>query len=297
MCESSVAQVGGREVSEGIRALMSGERESFCFVYQCSDGPNDIWFQLRVNRFVSQGMLRLVLAHEDVTEIKSAHVAMQEFNVLLLRAQDEERGRIARDLHDVTAQNLAVIKADLIQVQKFSRNMDSVAREALTEVMLLSDQVIKELRTVSYLLHPPLLDEAGLVPAIGWYVRGFMQRSGIKVEMPVMLENGRLRPDLEAVIYRVVQEGLTNIHRHSGSASAVLSLFRQNGDVVVQIQDHGCGIVDLETVSSPGVGLLGMRQRLNQLGGHLEIDSGPQGTTITARAPILEKSSASYSRR
>jgi signal transduction histidine kinase len=201
----------------------------------------------------------------------------------------------------VTAQNLAVMKADLIQVQKASRSMDCAAREALTEVMFLSDQVIGELRTVSYLLHPPLLDEAGLVPAIGWYVSGFMQRSGIKVEWRAMPEIPRFRPDMEVVLYRVVQEGLTNIHRHSGSARAVLSLFTQNGDVVVQIQDYGCGIAEFRadnggTVSSPGVGIPGMRQRMNQLGGRLKIESGPRGTTVTASAPIQEGRCASYSR-
>jgi signal transduction histidine kinase len=241
----------------------------------------------------------LALAHENVTEIKRAQIAMQEFNVMLLNAQDEERRRVARDLHDSTAQDLAVIKGNIVHVQKLSSDMDSRAKDALAEVMFLCDQVIKELRTVSYLLHPPLLEEAGLVRAIRWYVQGFTLRSHIEVEVRVSDEVGRLQPDMETALFRVVQEGLTNIHRHSGSPRAVLSLFMEKGEVILRIQDQGRGIPELspgtQTVIFPGVGIPGMRQRLNQLGGQLEIESNRYGTTVTARAPVLEERIASYS--
>jgi signal transduction histidine kinase len=246
-----------------------------------------------MNRFVSGGILRLVLAHENVTDIKRANQLERRLTGTLLRAQDDERRRIARDLHDVTAQNLAAIKADLTLAQSALGTMDVRTREAVEESMSLCDQVIQELRTVSYLLHPPLLDEAGLVAAVQWYVRGFIQRSGIQIKMEVSGPIGRLSSELEIALFRVIQEALTNIHRHSGSQSALIMISKDPGYVVVCIRDEGRGIPELRSngngaIESPGVGILGMRERLRQLGGHLEIESSAQGTTVTASAPISE---------
>jgi len=300
ICESSVGCEEAHLVSEGIRALMNGERESLCCVYPCSDGTNESWFQLRANRFLSQGVLRLVLAHENVTEIKQAHDIQQQFTGMLLRAQDEERRRIARDLHDGTVQNLAAIKMDLTRVMQIAFPLDVRARTALAESISICDQVIKELRTLSYLLHPPLIDEMGLVAALKWYLGGFVQRSGIQVDLHVAQELGRLPSDVEVALFRVVQESLTNIHRHSGGHSAVLRVTKVEGQVVLQIQDDGHGMTkssadEPHLVQSSGVGILGMRQRLKQLGGRLEIESDANGTAITARAPIVEESYAAHS--
>jgi two-component system NarL family sensor kinase len=269
-------------VSESLKTLMSGESWSFSYVYTSANHTLGTWFQLRGKRFFAQGVVRIVIAHEDVTEIKQAHEIQESHSALLLQAQDEERRRIARDLHDVTVQNLATIKAGLGQAIRAPERTGGV--QELQESAALCDQVIQELRTLSYLLHPPLLDEAGLVAALQCYVHGFVQRSGIDVEILVLDEIGRLPSDRETVLFRVVQESLTNIHRHSGSHSAVIWVLKDQEDVVLRIQDDGRGID--ESASTSGVGIPGMRQRLNQIGGTFEIESDSHGTVVTARAPM-----------
>jgi two-component system NarL family sensor kinase len=170
----------------------------------------------------------------------------------------------------------------------------------LQESVSLCDQVIKELRTLSYLLHPPFLDEAGLVPALRWFVRGFIQRSGIQVELLVMEEIGRLPTEVETALFRVVQESLTNIHRHSGSERAVIWVTREQDTVVLKVSDEGHGIPlsstpdNRERAPSPGVGILGMRQRLRQLGGQLDIESSSQGTSVNVRVSISEDRNVTY---
>jgi signal transduction histidine kinase len=186
---------------------------------------------------------------------------------------------------------VASIKADLARVQKASRDLDAKTLAKLDESLVLTDQVIKELRTLSYLLHPPLLDELGFIPALEWFVRGFIERSGIQVEVLVNGDIGRLTSDIEITLFRMAQECLSNIHRHSGSPSASICATRDNAGVVLQIADRGRGIAKRMPTSRndvaplPGVGIMGMGERLRQLGGQLEIESGDQGTTVIARVP------------
>jgi two-component system NarL family sensor kinase len=279
-------------VSEGIRNLMSGGPKDFHCIYPSDRADKTSWFQVRVKRFHTDGVRRFVVAHEDVTEIKRAHDAQQQLSGLLLRAQDEERRRIARDLHDVTVQNMVAIKADLSSVQRGIQSLRTGEVVTLKQSLSLCDQVIKELRTLSYLLHPPFLDEAGLLPALQWFVRGFIQRSGIQVELLVLGEIARLGTDIETALFRVVQESLTNIHRHSGSSSAIIWVTTDEDAVLVRVTDEGHGF-SLSTMPdsqdaalSPGVGILGMRQRLRQLGGQLDIESSSEGTTVSARISI-----------
>jgi signal transduction histidine kinase len=278
----------------GIQSLLKGESSSFFCVYKCCHGGEDSWLQLRAARFVSHGMPRLAVTHEDVTQIKRAHDIQLQHNGLLLQAQDEERRRIARDLHDVTVQNLAAIKADMVLSRRPAK-----AATTLTDGVTLCDQVIDELRTLSYLLHPPLLDEAGLVTALQMYVRGFVKRSPISVDVVVLRDIGRLSRDAETALFRVVQESLANVHRHSGARSAVIWLTKEAGEVLVRIQDDGRGmpeVPDMPTTWQPmGVGILGMRQRVRQLGGLLEIESDSHGTTVTARVPAAKESNIAHS--
>jgi signal transduction histidine kinase len=288
-----------RVVSNGMEGLLSGELTNFRCVYSSGHDGETSWFQVRIKPFHIDGVLRLLVAHENVTEIKRAHDAQQQLTGLLLRAQDDERRRIARDLHDVTVQDLVVIRADLTRIQRPSDNHGE--NETLQESVSLCDRVIKELRTLSYLLHPPLLDEAGLIPALRWFVRGFIQRSGVQVELLVMEDIGRLAIDAEIALFRVVQECLTNVHRHSGSRSAVIWVTKEEGTVRVQITDEGHGFSappgadGQEAVLPTGVGIMGMSQRLKQLGGELHIESNSQGTTVNARIPVLEERDAEYS--
>jgi signal transduction histidine kinase len=245
------------------------------------------------------GSIRMVVTYEDVTEIKEAYDAQARLTGLLMHAQDEERRRIARELHDSTVQNLVAIKADLTCIEKETHHLSADATEMLRESVSLCNQIVKELRTLSYLLHPPFLDEAGLVPALTWFVRGFIQRSGIPVELMVVDEIGRLPTDVETALFRVVQESLTNIHRHSGGGRAVIWVTRDQDTVTLRIMDDGHGFSlpatdNLEVGLLPGVGISGMRQRLRQLGGQLEIESNPQGTTINAKVCLSEDRNHAY---
>jgi signal transduction histidine kinase len=224
---------------------------------------------------------------------KYADIELQGLTARLLRSQDDERRRIARELHDVTAQNLGTITINLTGLLQDRFRPSDVLR-ILVECRALSEQSLNELRTLSYLLHPPLLDQAGLVFALEWYIDGFIKRSGIRVGLVVPPDLNRLPPEVEMALFRVVQECLINIHRHSGSSTAEIRLERRNGPVVLEVKDQGCGLPangevgDADDIVSVGVGIPGMRQRLSQLGGSLEIETGEHGTTVTAVVPLDE---------
>jgi signal transduction histidine kinase len=295
---ASAAQPQGQDaqmVSGAIQQLMSGELEDFRCVYPSTQMNRTLWFQVRVSRFEMYGAVRMVVVYEDVTQIKEAHDSQEKLTGLLMSAQDDERRRIARELHDSTVQDMVAIKAGLACVGKGAKYLDSDLNATLQESVSLCNQVIEELRTLSYLLHPPFLDEAGLVAALKWFVRGFSQRSGIPVELMVVDDIGRLPTGVETALFRVVQESLTNIHRHSGGGRT-----KEKDTVALRIMDDGHGFSlpapedSLEGSLLPGVGISGMRQRLRQFGGQLEIESGPQGTTVNASVFLSEDRSHAH---
>jgi len=206
-----------------------------------------------------------------------------EFASRLQNMQDEERRRIARELHDSVGQLLAAIGMNMEIVRAQSDKLDAKAQRAFNDNAMMVEQVSSEIRTISHLLHPPLLDLAGLASALRWYVDGFSTRSNIKVDLEIPETLGRLPAEMEIAIFRMVQECLTNIHRHSGSSTATISLSQEGERVLVQVRDMGRGIPlekqrDLIEAGRGG----GMRERLRQLGGTLEIKSGETGTTIIA---------------
>jgi two-component system, NarL family, sensor kinase len=216
---------------------------------------------------------------------------LAQLTTRLFNIQDEERRRIARELHDGTAQNLFAISVNLQRLGHLSPANGDEADRLIVESQSLVEQSLKEIRTLSYLLHPPLLDQAGLVSALQWYVEGFSKRSGIDIEVyaqPI----GRLAPDVEMALFRVVQEALSNVRRHSESASASIRLEHRHSQVVLEIKDQGRGLslegngFDASGSVCPGVGIPGMKQRLRQLGGKLEITSNGDGTTVSAVVPI-----------
>jgi signal transduction histidine kinase len=207
-----------------------------------------------------------------------------EFASRLQNLQDEERKRIARELHDSVGQLLVAISMNLSIVQSQSHLLDSTAARAVSDNSLLVDQVSSEIRTISHLLHPPLLDLAGLASALRWYVDGFSERSKIKVDLEIPHNLGRLPSEMEIAVFRIVQECLTNIHRHSGSAVAAIRLRKDGNELTVQVRDNGKGIPEekqLELTAS-GLGFGGMRERVRQLGGNLEIRSDTTGTLVSA---------------
>jgi PAS domain S-box-containing protein len=210
-----------------------------------------------------------------------------EFASRLQHLQDEERKRIARDLHDSVGQLLAAIGMNIALVRSQSHKLDAKAARAVADNAMLVEQVSMEIRTISHLLHPPLLDVAGLASALRWYVDGFSERSHIKVDLEIPTDLDRMPADWEIAIFRMIQECLTNIHRHSGSETATINLSQQGDRLIVQVRDSGKGIPldkqrELADSGRGGVGLNGMRERLRQLGGDLEIQSKETGTVVTA---------------
>ena len=216
---------------------------------------------------------------------------VRELSARLLQIQDEERRRIARELHDSVGQMLAAVGMNLAQVDREAKALSPGARKALHDNADLLAHLSTEIRTISHLLHPPLLDEVGLQSALQWYIEGFSDRSKINVDLQLPDDFGRLPRNLEITLFRVVQECLTNIHRHSGSTTAAISVTRSDHEVRLEVRDEGKGIptetqASLSSGKLSGVGLRGMRERLRQMGGQLEVQSNPNGTLILATLPI-----------
>ena len=227
---------------------------------------------------------------ERTAALDGANQNLHALSARLLQLQDEERRRFARELHDSVGQSLAGLTLNLSTVRTDIERLAKTAN-ALSESEAMVQEMSKEVRTISYLLHPPMLDEAGLASALRWYVEGFTQRSKIKVEAEFPDDFGRLSQELETAIFRVVQECLTNIHRHSGSLTAKVRVARLNGLVLVEVADRGKGIApekryQMETAGTLGVGLRGMRERILQLGGSMEIDSNGPGTVVRVQVPV-----------
>ena len=230
----------------------------------------------------------------DLTERKQAEKALRGLSTRLLQLQDEERRRVARELHDAIGQNLVGLVANLTVAHKSARTLNPKARQALSGSLKVAERSLKEMRTLSYLLHPPLLDEDGLASALAWYVKGFAERSEIKIDLKVSPNFGRLPQEVETTLFRVVQEGLTNVHRHAKSPTASIRLSRCPTEVKLEIADKGRGM-PAKTLHSGnqksgklGVGIMGMSERARQLGGRLEIDSSRRGTTVRVMIPYPE---------
>ena len=208
----------------------------------------------------------------------------------LLRAQDEERRHIARELHDSAGQTLAVLGISLDRtVEEAGRTAPDVAK-GLAEVQSLVQQLHREIRTASYLLHPPLLDESGLASALSWYVQGLAERTGIEITLNIDQNLARLPRDIELAIFRLIQECLTNIHRHSGSRTATIQIYFDEKNIRVDVSDQGKGIASERLAEvragGSGVGIRGMQERLRQFGGEMRLEATGSGTLVTARLPI-----------
>lgn len=204
--------------------------------------------------------------------------------------QDEERRNLARGLHDSAGQLLAAIAMNLAVVQSETHKLSAEAAKRVEDSAELVNQLTGEIRTISHLLHPPLLDEVGLSSALRWYVEGFAQRSNIAATLEIPEPLGRFPADMEIAIFRAVQECLTNVHRHSGCRSCAVRVFQHETDLHVEIKDNGKGIPDEKrltlTSSGGGVGLRGMKERIQQLGGTLIVRSSEKGTTVEVSLPI-----------
>jgi PAS domain S-box-containing protein len=227
-------------------------------------------------------------------EIMQQSDQLRDLSGRLMSAQDEERRRIARDLHDSAGQNLAALAMTVARIEDEAKRDPARLRETVKEVRGLIEGLTREIRTTSYLLHPPMLDEMGLASALGWYLEGLQQRSGLSIELDIPTDFGRLAPEVELAIFRLVQECLTNIHRHSGSKTAVIRIIRGPDKIYAEVQDQGKGMsperfAEVQSQGAGvGVGIRGMRERVRQAHGELTVDSNALGTTITATFPATK---------
>jgi signal transduction histidine kinase len=230
----------------------------------------------------------------ELKERRQAEAVVRQLSGRLLKVQDEERRRIARELHDSLGQLLSSLKINLDHMMSRSTGMTAQQEEIMTTCLELAQQSLDETRTLSYLLHPPLLDEFGFASAAKWYVDGFVKRSKIDVKLEIAPDFARMPDEVELALFRVLQESLTNIHRHSGSSTAEIVARNLQHVVTLQITDHGKGI-PMEILEKfrrirggVGVGLAGMRERIEELGGNLNIQSEGQATVLEVLIPVPE---------
>jgi PAS domain S-box-containing protein len=230
----------------------------------------------------------------DIQDRKQAEQELQRLSGQLLRLQEEERRRIARELHDSTGQDLVALATALSQLHSSVPTPNRKLRKLASQCQALADQCIREVRTLSYLLYPPMLDESGLEDAIRHYMGGFTERTGIEVELEISPRLGRLKPHVELALFRVVQESLTNIQRHSGSHEAKIRIERDEEKIMLEIADKGSGITgSLRRLNGKipvglGVGIPSMHERATQIGGQLAIESSKRGTTVRVTIPADE---------
>jgi PAS domain S-box-containing protein len=242
------------------------------------------------NKLEKQVKERTAALESEVVVRNRAEMSLRELTGRLLRMQDEERRHMARELHDHAGQTLVAMTINLSILDEAAKLQDPKISSLAAQTKNLSDDLSREIRTLSYLLHPPLLDEAGLESALRWYVDGFSQRSNIKVDLRLPANLGRLPEELELVTFRVIQESLSNVHRHSGSDSATITLTRSETSLAFEISDRGTGIAEdrQRDMTGPraGVGVRGMQERVRQFGGTLQITSNTEGTRVIVNLPV-----------
>jgi signal transduction histidine kinase len=228
---------------------------------------------------------------ERTADLNRANNSLRELSSRLQQMRDEERRRISRELHDSVGQMLAALSMNIAVLQRQSKKLDPAGERAVSENAAMVDQISSEIRTISHLLHPPLLEAAGLASAIRWYVDGFSERSKIKVDLDIPDKFERFSDEMEIAIFRMIQECLTNIHRHAGGTSAAIHMDKRDHQLVIEVRDQGQGIplqkqFELSSGGQGGVGFRGMRERLGQLGATLNIHSDGSGTTVSATVPL-----------
>jgi two-component system NarL family sensor kinase len=274
-----------------LKVLREGITMEFEEITDLGDGPHTSivhkfpLFDTHGNIYATGGVAT------DITERKRADEQLRRLSGELLRSQDEERRKIARDLHDSMGQDLVALATMLGQLRTSIPTAKRKSRRLFSECKVLADKCIRDIRTLSYVLHPPVLDEAGLGEAIRDYVDGFTKRSGIHVELEVPPRVGRMARDIELVLFRVVQESLTNIQRHSGSEQAKI-LVNRNSHLTLEISDLGHGLSATEQRGKEearlevGVGIPSMQERVKLIGGQLDIESSDHGTTVRVTIPL-----------
>jgi PAS domain S-box-containing protein len=258
------------------------------------------WFAIRTHAIsdAETSAQRWVGIATDIEDHKQAEARLSQLSMQLMQAEDRERRRIAREIHDTTVQNLAAVALEIDQIRSGAIASPEAIAETLVEAHDLVGQSLQELRTLTYFFHPPMLDELGLGSAIRWYARGLAKRTGLRIALEIPEAMPRMSEAVECVLFRVVQEALANVHRHSGSKDARIRIHIDADGIALEIRDNGKGIaqplVGDDDGAPPGVGIAGMRLRLQQIGGSLKIETSALGTAViaTARAMIDHRKAA-----
>jgi PAS domain S-box-containing protein len=294
--ELEIAVRDGRVEDEGWRIRKDGSKFWANVIITALKDPHGavIGFS-KVTRDFTERMQAERSLQDSKRKLEDSEKSLRELSLHLLRTQDEERRRIGRDLHDSVGQYLVGLKMKVDTLKSAALRNQREDSGELAECSQLIEEAISEVRTISYLLYPPMLEELGLKSAVPWYLEGFTKRSGIKTAFEVSPEFDRIPGDLELALFRVLQESLTNVHRHSGSSTAIVRLLTEDQNVILQVIDEGKGTQskNLEDrtqdwMGTFGVGLRGMNERVRQLGGNLKLSSTEAGTTVTATLPLSE---------
>jgi PAS domain S-box-containing protein len=293
--ELEVAVRDGRIEDEGWRVRKDGSKFWATVVISAiRDEAGSLLGFSKVTKDNTERMLVLKALRDSRRELHDSEDSLRRLSLHLLRTQDEERRRIGRDLHDSLGQTLSVLKMKLDSLPgSIGLSSNDPRNQNITACASLTEDCIKEVRTIAYLLYPPMLEEMGLKSAISWYLDGFSKRSGIHTTFETSPDFTRLPRHVETAIFRVLQESLTNVHRHSGSEVASVRLFSRGGMTVLEVSDKGKGMPTQHSsefkhveLYALGVGLRGMEERMRQLGGGLELLSSPRGTTVVASVPV-----------
>jgi two-component system, NarL family, sensor kinase len=286
----SLRSVAAAGIADGIRSVIRGRQRRFTCKFR-SRQPRR-WTELSVARIDLPRSFNLLVVHRDVTEAERATRALRVLTRRLIRAQEAERRRIARELHDQTAQSLTAITLSLARIESASPPGDTSMPAMLSESRELAQRCVAEIRTLSYLLHPPLLDDEGIVAALRWYVSGFAKRSGIRTELRVSDDFGRLSRDVELALFAVIQECLTNAYSHSGRGRVRIRLRREAQSVTVEVSNEGrrLSIRQRAALQKPaGLGIRSIRERLHVVGGTFEIRPRNGGVIARATVPLPAK--------
>jgi two-component system, NarL family, sensor kinase len=249
------------------------------------------WIDVEIHGvpLVVEGVLRGVYGlYIDITERTRAESSLRQLSLELMHLQEKEKRRIARELHDATSQELALLSMSVSKLQRKLPHDDRELQELMQTIKELTRQCTQKIRSASYLLHPPLLQEAGLVPAISWLAEGFAERTGIRVNVHISPKVGRLAEMTEMVIFRVVQESLSNVLRHSSSKVVDIRLSRRPGTINLSVKDRrpgGAPARPIEIAHPAGVGISGMKERLKELGGWLDVRTMTGGMVVVASIP------------
>lgn len=233
----------------------------------------------------------------EISVRQQAEIDLRQLSIRLMTLQDEERRRIARDLHDTVGQTLAAVKMSIALIRQVKGSPPTI-QPLIDDLNALADEALQEVRTTSYLLHPPLLDEAGIAPAVRWFVEGFARRSGLQIECDIPQKMDRPSRDRELVLFRILQESLTNVHRHSQASAATVRLTRSGDHIEIEVRDNGKGIPEARlrridsSAAQTGVGITGMRERVLKLGGLFHIEALNPGTAVRAALPLHSEISA-----